>query len=157
MTTKREALGMIYNINKFWHYLLVRKFTFRVDNVALLYLVAKQSLSGELARWMLLLQELEFKIQHRPRKQHAMADYLSWINYDDDVVTSHDDFLDAEILRITKTDVKDGNHFLDKWLMEMTSVLSTGLPPPKLRTDEKKRLAVRNWNFYLLLKRNIIP
>ena len=56
-TTEREALGMIYSINKFRHYLLGKKFTFHVDHAALLYLVSKQSLTGKLARWMLLLQE----------------------------------------------------------------------------------------------------
>ena len=63
-TTKRETLGMIYNINKFRHYLLGRKFTFYVDHMTLLYLVEKQALTGKLARWMLLLQEFEFTIQH---------------------------------------------------------------------------------------------
>ena len=57
---EREALGMIYNINKFWHCLLGRKFTFHVDHAALLYLVGKQALIGKLARWMLLLQEFDF-------------------------------------------------------------------------------------------------
>ena len=54
-TTEWEALGMIYNINKFRHYLLGRKFTFHVDHAAILYLVEKQTLTGKLARWMLLL------------------------------------------------------------------------------------------------------
>ena len=61
-TTEHETLGMIYNINKFRHYLLGRKFTFHVDHAALLYLVDKQSLTGKLAWWMLLLQEFEIKI-----------------------------------------------------------------------------------------------
>ena len=63
--TEREALGMIYSINKFHHYLLGKKFTFHVDHAALLYLIPKPSLTGKLARWMLLLQEFDFDIQHR--------------------------------------------------------------------------------------------
>ena len=128
-TTEREALGMLYNINKFQHYLLGRKFTFHVDHTALLYLVAKKSLTGKLAQWMLLLQEFEFKIQHRPRTQHGVTDY---------VVVGHDNFPDAEILCITIAEEKNGKHSPDKWLMEMISFLSMGLPPLKLRTDEKK-------------------
>ena len=38
---EREALGMIYNITKFRHYLLCRKFTFHFDHSVLLYLVSK--------------------------------------------------------------------------------------------------------------------
>ena len=58
-TTEREALGMIYSINKFWHYLLGRRFTFHVDHAALLYLVEKQALTGKLARWMILLFSID--------------------------------------------------------------------------------------------------
>ena len=39
--TEREALRMIFNINKFGHYLLGWKFTFHVDYLALLYLGSK--------------------------------------------------------------------------------------------------------------------
>ena len=37
-TTEREALGMIYNINKFCHYLLGHKFIFHVDHSTLFVL-----------------------------------------------------------------------------------------------------------------------
>ena len=65
-TTEHEALGMVYNITKFRHYLLGRKFTFHVDHSTLVYLINKESLTGRLARWMLLLQEFDFQIHHRP-------------------------------------------------------------------------------------------
>ena len=68
---------MIYSIIKFRNYLLSRKFTFHVNHSALLYLVTKQSLTGRLARWMLLLQEFEFDIQHKLGVQHDVANYLS--------------------------------------------------------------------------------
>ena len=84
---------MIYNINKFRHYLLGKNFTFHVDHTTLLYLVSKQALVGNLARWMLLLQEFDFVIQHRPCTQHAIADYLGRIENGADAVDGDDDLL----------------------------------------------------------------
>jgi hypothetical protein len=54
-TTEREALGMIYSVTKFYHYLLGKRFTFHVDNSALVYMVSKALLTGKLTRWTLLL------------------------------------------------------------------------------------------------------
>jgi hypothetical protein len=48
-TTEREALGMIYSVTKFRHYLLGKRFTFHVDHSALVYLVSKALLTGKLA------------------------------------------------------------------------------------------------------------
>ena len=36
-TTEREALGMVYSVTKYRHYLLGRKFSFHVDHSGLLY------------------------------------------------------------------------------------------------------------------------
>jgi hypothetical protein len=63
-TTEREALGMIYSVTKFHHYLLGKKFTFHVDHSAIVYFVSKVSLTGKLAKWTLLLQEYKFEIVH---------------------------------------------------------------------------------------------
>ena len=63
-TIEREALGMVYNVNKYRHYLLGLKFSFHVDHSALIYLVYKASLTGKLARWTLLVPEFEFNIIH---------------------------------------------------------------------------------------------
>ena len=57
-TTEREALGMIYSVQKFRHYLLGYPFVFHVDHDALKYMINKPQLSGRIARWVLLLQEL---------------------------------------------------------------------------------------------------
>ena len=54
-TTEREALGMVYNVTKYRHYLLGRKFSFHIDHSALLYLVSKASVTSKIARWALLL------------------------------------------------------------------------------------------------------
>ena len=88
---------------------------------------------------MLLLQEFEFEIQHRPRTQHAVVDYLSQIEHDEEAVEGHDDFLETGILHISTNVAEEGQRSPDTWLPGHVSYfLSTGLSPPHVRTDEKK-------------------
>jgi hypothetical protein len=47
--TERDALGMIFSVQKFRHYLLRYKFTFHVDHDALKYMINKPQLSGRVA------------------------------------------------------------------------------------------------------------
>ena len=79
-TTKREALGIIFAVQKFQHYLLDYPFTFYVDHDALKYLINKPDLSGRLARWVLLLLEFNFTVVVRLGKSHGNADHLSRLN-----------------------------------------------------------------------------
>ena len=80
-----------------------------------------------------------------------MADYLSRIENGDNVVKGEDDFPSSGILCISASDVEtDKSSPADKWLKEMSHFLSTGLPPPRMRMDEKKPLMVRSHNFCLL-------
>jgi hypothetical protein len=45
-TIEREALIMVYDFHKFYHYLLGNKFIFYVDHMVLLYLVEKPQVLG---------------------------------------------------------------------------------------------------------------
>ena len=137
---EREALGMIYNITKFRHYLLGRRLTFHVDHSTLLYLVNKQALTGGLAQWMLLIQEFDFQIHHRLGVQHVVADYLSRLDSGEPTDTTYDDLPDANLFCLTTTTTQDDNE--DEWIREMTHFLSTDLPPDHLPLDARKRLAV---------------
>ena len=142
---------MIYNVTKFRHYLLGRKFFFHVDHSALLYLVSKASLTGKLARWTLLLQEFEFEIFHRPNTQHAVANYLSRLDSDETGDDVPDEFSDAELFRVTTEMTTDGTVTEeDKWLTNMHQFLSTVLSPEEMNRDERKRLAVQSWHFCIL-------
>ena len=132
-TMEREALGMVYNITKFRHYFLGRRFTFHVDHSTLLYLVNKQGLTGRLARWMLLLQEFDFQIHHRTGVQHAVADYLSRLESGEPANSTYDDLPDVNLFNLTTTTTSDKNE--DKWIRDMTHFLNTSLPPNHLLLD----------------------
>ena len=140
-TTEREALGMVYSVTKYRHYLLGRKFSFHVDHSALLYLVSKASLTRKIARWTLLLQEFEFDIFHPPGVQHVVVNYLSRLESDEASDGVRDELPDAELFRITTEPTTDPT---------VAQFLSTGLPSDKMDQDEQKRLAVRSRHFCLI-------
>ena len=98
--TEREALGMIFSVQKYRHYLLGYKFTFHVDHDALKYMINKPQLSGRIARWVLLLQEFDFVIQVRPGKHHANADHLSRISNDLNIEPIDDNLPDAQLFEV---------------------------------------------------------
>ena len=54
-TIERKALAVIYACKKFRHYLLSYRIVFHTDHDLLKYLVNKPDLSGQIARWILLL------------------------------------------------------------------------------------------------------
>ena len=96
-TTEREALGMVYSVQKFRHYLLGYPFVFHVDHDALKYMINKPQLSGRIARWVLLLQEFTFTIHVRPSKKHANADHLSRLTNELGGIPIPDSFPDANL------------------------------------------------------------
>ena len=53
-TTKREALGMVFALQKYRHYLLANPFIFYTDHQALKYLVNKPIHHGRICRWLIL-------------------------------------------------------------------------------------------------------
>jgi hypothetical protein len=72
-TTKREALTMVYALHKFKHYLLGNKFIFYVDHMALLYLVKKLQLLGQIAKWLFLFLEYNLLVVYKPKGFHYVA------------------------------------------------------------------------------------
>ena len=75
--TRRELLAVVYFVKHFRPYLLGRKFMIRTDHAALRWLRNMPEPVGQQARWLELLEEYEFDIEHRPGKRHANADAMS--------------------------------------------------------------------------------
>ena len=140
-TTEREALGMIYSVNKFRHYLLGKPFVFYTDHKALLYLLNKPVLTGKYARWMLLLQEFEFTVKHTPGKDHAMADFLSRITTGEEAQGVEDELPDVHLFQVELT---------TDWYDEMLYFLTTGTFPDNRTRDQRKRLALRSRTFMVI-------
>nr|GEW18055.1 reverse transcriptase domain-containing protein [Tanacetum cinerariifolium] len=61
MTTEKEMLAVVYAFEKFRSYLIMNKSIAYNDHSALKYLFAKKDAKARLLRWILLLQEFDFK------------------------------------------------------------------------------------------------
>jgi hypothetical protein len=59
------------------HYLHGRKFTLVTDHEPLKWLMHKPELTGQHARWAMMLTEFDFTLEHRPGVSHVNADILS--------------------------------------------------------------------------------
>lgn len=76
-TTRRELFAVIFGFKQFRQFLLGRKFVLRVDHAALTHLRSTPDVVGQAARWLDLIGEYDFDIQHRSGAAHENCDALS--------------------------------------------------------------------------------
>nr|GEU58602.1 reverse transcriptase domain-containing protein [Tanacetum cinerariifolium] len=70
-------LAVVYAFEKFRSYLIMNKSTVHTDHSALKYLFAKKDAKARLLRWVLLLQEFDFKVLDTKGAENLAADHLS--------------------------------------------------------------------------------
>nr|GEV49670.1 putative reverse transcriptase domain-containing protein [Tanacetum cinerariifolium] len=76
-TTGKEMLAVVYAFKNFWSYLIMNKSVVHTDHSALKYLFAKKDAKERLLRWVLLLQEFDFKVLDTKGAENLAADHLS--------------------------------------------------------------------------------
>nr|GFA80794.1 reverse transcriptase domain-containing protein [Tanacetum cinerariifolium] len=76
-TTEKEMLAVVYAFEKFRSYLIMNKSIVYTDHSALKYLFAKKDAKARLLRWILLLQEFDFKVIDTKGAENYAADHLS--------------------------------------------------------------------------------
>nr|GEX91910.1 reverse transcriptase domain-containing protein [Tanacetum cinerariifolium] len=76
-TTEKEMLVVVYAFENFCSYLIMNKSIVYTDHSALKYLFAKKDAKARLLRWILLLQEFDFKVIDTRGAENYAADHLS--------------------------------------------------------------------------------
>jgi len=100
VVTEQEGLVVIFSFKKFRHYLLGYKAKIMTDHKALTYLVNKPNLNDRLAQWLLLMEEFDIDIVHRPRRRHGNVDSLTRAYEGVGDVLEANDFPDVVIMSI---------------------------------------------------------
>nr|GFA70710.1 reverse transcriptase domain-containing protein [Tanacetum cinerariifolium] len=76
-TTEKEMLAVVYAFENFRSYLIMNKSIVYTDHSALKYLFAKKDAKAQLLRWIILLQEFDFKVINTKGAKNYAADHLS--------------------------------------------------------------------------------
>jgi hypothetical protein len=103
-TTEREGLAMVYDLQKFHHYLLGGHFKMFTDYSTLKYLVNKPVLGGRICRWLMLFQEYDFEIIVNPGRMNKGPDHLSRLEHREEPTSLEDTLSDAQFLTIRNID-----------------------------------------------------
>nr|GEX30997.1 reverse transcriptase domain-containing protein [Tanacetum cinerariifolium] len=76
-TTEKEILAVVYAFEKFRSYLIMNRSIVYIDHSALKYLFSKKDAKARLLRWILLLQEFDFKVIDTKGAKNYATDHLS--------------------------------------------------------------------------------
>jgi len=76
-TIEREALAIVWGVQKFSHYLLGTHFVLETDHHPLQYLHQAKFQSGRLMRWSLVMQPYRFTVRAIKGSENVGADFLS--------------------------------------------------------------------------------
>nr|GEV69909.1 reverse transcriptase domain-containing protein [Tanacetum cinerariifolium] len=76
-TTEKEMVAVVYAFENFCSYLIINKSIVYTDHSALKYLFAKKDAKARLLRWILLLQEFDFKVIDTRGAENYAANHLS--------------------------------------------------------------------------------
>lgn len=95
---KMEAFAVVWALNHWRDYLAGSRFTLQTDNRALVWLLKQKHLEGMLARWVMLLQQFDYTVEHNPGKSNIIADALSR-GFDEDTTPTTAEDLAAGLLQ----------------------------------------------------------
>lgn len=72
-----EVLAVVEALKKFRNYLVCAKFEICTDCFPFQKTMSKKDISPNIAKWIIFLEDFDYKIVHRPGKQMKHVDALS--------------------------------------------------------------------------------
>jgi hypothetical protein len=135
---KKEFLVVVHAINKFHRYIKGYEVFVHTDHSAFRFLMNKSSTNGQVTRWLLLLQEFNFIIFDRPRKENLVVDFISCIKHEGDDIPIDDSFPYENLFSLSVN---------TPWFEDMENYLDTSKLPSHLSPHEKCRIITQSDNY----------
>ncbi|KAM1242862.1 hypothetical protein ACFX2G_035170 [Malus domestica] len=130
-TTEKELLAVVFALDKFRSYLLGTKVIIYTDHAALKYLLTKKEAKPRLIRWMLLLQEFDLEIRDKKGIENVVADHLSRLVHEEDVVPIPETFPDEQLMSIEVS---------MPWYADLVNYLASKVIPSEFNKNQRDKL-----------------
>ncbi|CAN6586228.1 unnamed protein product [Malus baccata var. baccata] len=130
-TTEKELLAVVFALDKFRSYLLGTKVIIYTDHAALKYLLTKKEAKPRLIRWMLLLQEFDIEIRDKKGSENVVADHLSRLVHEEDVVPIPETFPDEQLMSIEVS---------MPWYADLVNYLASKVIPSEFNKNQRDKL-----------------
>ncbi|RDY08053.1 Retrovirus-related Pol polyprotein from transposon 17.6, partial [Mucuna pruriens] len=101
------------------------------DHATLRYLLKKPDAKPRLIRWMLLLQEFDLEIRDKTGAENLVADHLSRIEKESELMLIQDKFPDEQLLHIKST---------TPWFADIYNYVATSQFPPEASGHYKEKI-----------------
>ncbi|CAN6712691.1 unnamed protein product [Malus baccata var. baccata] len=105
-TTEKELLAVVFALDKFRSYLIGTKVIVFTDHASLKYLFTNKEAKPRLIRWMLLLQEFDIEIKDKKGSDNVVADHLSRLVREEEVLPISEMFSDEQLFSIKWVEAK---------------------------------------------------
>ena len=130
-TIEKELLSVIFALDKFRSYLIGTKVIVYSDHAALRYLLTKKDSKPRLIRWILLLQEFDLEIRDKKGSDNVVADHLSRLVHNEDLLPLKDFFPDEQLLAMEDSAL---------WYADLVNYLVTKRLPIGLSQSQRHKL-----------------
>ncbi|CAN6552299.1 unnamed protein product [Malus baccata var. baccata] len=130
-TTEKELLAVVFALDKFRSYLLGTKVIIYTDHAALKYLLTKKEAKPRLIRWMLILQEFDLEIRDKKGSENVVADHLSRLMHEEDVVPIPETFPDEQLMSIEVS---------MPWYTDLVNYLASKVIPSEFNKNQRDKL-----------------
>ncbi|CAN6691859.1 unnamed protein product [Malus baccata var. baccata] len=138
-TTEKELLAVVFALDKFRSYLIGTKIIVFTDHAALKYLLTKKEAKPRLIRWILLLQEFDIEIRDKKGSENVVADHLSRMVHEEDVVPIIETFPDEQLMSVKVS---------EPWYADLVNYLVSKHIPRELLKHQCDKLKKEAW-FYV--------
>ncbi|KAM2953934.1 hypothetical protein FF1_032261 [Malus domestica] len=138
-TTEKELLAVVFALDKLRSYLLGTKVIIYTDHAALKYLFTKKEAKPRLISWMLLLQEFDIEIRDKKGSENVVADHLSRMVHEEDVVPIIETFPDEQLMSVKVS---------EPWYADLVNYLVSKHVPSELLKHQCDKLK-KEARFYM--------